>query len=182
MPAKILSTGALAAVATGKEAVARAGERSPVARLFTQMCGNDRAAALTSKRELWRAVRHAGRPGAEAARSAVVADLIALLAEDASLATRRELVWMLSEIGGDESVGAIATLLADNTLRDDARMALQRIPGDRSLAALEAGLATAPEDFKNNVAQSLRSRGVTVPGYPCRKLVPTKETAVKAIG
>jgi hypothetical protein len=102
------------------------------------------------------------------------------LAKDGPSA-RRELLWMLSEIGGDESVEPIAALLADTELRDDARMALQRIPGDKSLAALEGGLAAAPNDFKINIAQSLRSRGVTVPGHSCQKMVPTKQTSVKAI-
>lgn len=182
MPAKKLKTGALVTAATGISATAKAGESSQVARLFMQICGDDRAATLTSKRELWRAVRHAGRPGAPQDKSAVIAELLVLLAKAPPLEARRELLWMLSEIGGDESVGAIAALLADNQLRDDARMALQRIPGAKSLAALEDGLAAAPNDFKINIAQSLRSRGVTVPGHPCRKMVPTKQTSVKAIG
>jgi hypothetical protein len=153
---------------------------SRVANLFAQMCGDDHAATLTSKRELWSIVRRAGRPGASKEKSAVVSQLIVLLAKDGPSA-RRELLWMLSEIGGDESVGPIAALLLDRELRDDARMALQRIPGGKSLAALEGGLAAAPNDFKINIAQSLRARGVTLPGHPCQKMVPTKPTSVKAI-
>jgi hypothetical protein len=147
-------------------------DSSRVESLFAQICGDDRAAALTSKRQLWRTVRQAGQPGASKDKSAVVSRLLGLLAADAPLAARRELLWMLSEIGGDESVKPIATLLADIELREDARMALERIPGDKSLAALEAGLAAAPSDFKINMAQSLRSRGITVPGHPCQKMVP----------
>ena len=158
-------------------------DSSRVASLLAQMRVDDRTAALTSKRKLWRTVRLAGRPGAENERSTVVDQLIVSLTKtpDAPATARRELVWMLSEIGGDESVEPIAALLEDPRLREDARMALERIPGGKSLAALERGLAAAPGDFKLNIAQSLRSRGVTVAGHPCQKMVPTGQTSVKAI-
>jgi hypothetical protein len=60
-------------------------------------------------------------------------------------------------------------------------MVLQRLPGRKSLQALEAGLKAAPEDFKINIAQSLRARGQTVPGLPCQKMSPTRETSVKPV-
>ena len=87
---------------------------------------------------------------------------------------RREVLRMLSEIGGDESVDSIAALLGDRELHEDARAALERIPGGKSLAALQDGLRTAPEAFKPAIAQSLRVRGVNVSGYPSQKLVPTR--------
>ncbi len=59
-------------------------------------------------------------------------------------------------------------------LREDVRMALERIPIKRAVQALKAGFEVAPEDFKGNLAQSLRKRGVKVEGYPCVKLVPAK--------
>ena len=37
------------------------------------------------------------------------------------------------------------------------------------------------EDFKLNMAQSLRKRGQKVRGYSCVKLVPKKKTNVKPI-
>ena len=94
---------------------------------------------------------------------------------------RREVLWMLSEIGGLKSIQPIADLLANKELREDARMVLQRIPGRKSIAALRAGLKAAPEDFKINIAQSLRQRGVKVRRFPCVKLVPTKKTNVKPV-
>ena len=157
-------------------------DSSQVTSLFSQMRSDDHTVALTSKRKLWHIVRFAGRPGASQERAEIVAQLITLLGGDSGSTIRRELVWMLSEIGGDESVDPIAALLDDLALREDARMALQRIPGDQSLAALREGLAAAPVDFQANLVQSLRGRGVTVPGYPCKKMVPTKRTMVKPIG
>ena len=156
-------------------------ENVEVTRLASAMSSDDRDLALRSKRLLWWAVRYAGRPGGETERSAIVAELVAALATNASEMARREILWMLSEIGGDESVDPIAAMLSDERVRDDARMALERIPGNRSLAALETGLAHAPEDFRTNMAQSLRKRGVSVPGYPCQKLIPCKPTRVRTI-
>jgi len=135
--------------------------------------------ARAATRGLWQIVRHCGRPGAESECQAVCAGLNALLMEELPVSVQREVLWMLSEIGGDTSVAPIASLLSTNELREDARMALERIPGDASLHALESALEIAPDDFKINIAQSLRQRGVEVPGLPCVKLVPTKATEVQ---
>jgi len=134
--------------------------------------------ARAAKRALWQIVRHSGRPGADVERKAVIAELIPLLADEQPGPVRREVLWMLSEIGGGESVEPIASVLSNKELREDARMALERIPGEASLDALEAALEAAPDDFKLNLAQSLRQRGVEVPGLPCVKLAPTKQTKV----
>lgn len=137
--------------------------------------------ARAAKRALWQIVRYAGRPGAQRQKGKVEAELMKLLGEGQPVSVRREVLWMLSEIGGNRCIKPVAELLSDRQLREDARMALQRIPGRRSLAALEAGLEAAPKDFKLNIAQSLRQRGVEVPGLGCVKLVPTKKTNVEPI-
>jgi HEAT repeat protein len=129
--------------------------------------------ARAAKRALWTIVRQAGRPGADKERKAVEAELIPLLTAGEPN-VRREFVWMLSEIGGDPSVKPLAALLADKDLREDARAALQRIPGRPSLAALKSALETAPVDYRPAIAVSLRVRGVQVKDYPDQKLVPTR--------
>lgn len=151
----------------------------PLAKLMTDP---DQETARAAKRGLWQVVRHAGRPGGDSERKAVVIELSRTLSEDQPVAVRREMLWMISEIGGDESVAPVAALLAHAELREDVRMVLERIPGERSLAALQEGLQAAPADFKPHVAQSLRARGVDVPGLPDQKLVPTRSTAVKPVG
>jgi len=138
-----------------------------------------------AKRAIWKIVRHVGRPGADDEKKAVVAELIDLLGPDQTVAVRREAMWMLSEIGGDETVHALRQypeILDDKELREDARCVVERIPGEAALQALRAALDRAPEDFKINIVQSLRARGVDVPGYPCQKLVPTRKTSVKPAG
>jgi HEAT repeat protein len=151
----------------------------PLAEVMTD---GDLEVARAAKRALWKIVRHVGRPGSASEKKAVVEELKTLLGGRGPVAVRREVLWMLSEIIDRRSVKPIVGLLSNKELREDARMVLQRIPGARSLAALKAALKAAPDDFKINIAQSLRQRGVEVPGLPCVKLVPTKKTNVKRVG
>ena len=139
----------------------------------------DREVARAAERGLWTVVRHGGRPDAGEERAAIVAALLPLLAEGQPDSLRREAVWMVSEIGGDDAVPSLAILLESPALREDARMALERIPGDASVAAIQSALESADDVFKASLAQGLRARGVEVDGIPCVKLVPTRETEVE---
>ncbi len=150
----------------------------PLARV---MSNKELEVARAAKRGLWKIVRHSGRPGAGNERRAVVGELVELLGDEQPVPVRREVLWMLSEIGTRRSIKPIAALLSNKELREDARMVLQRIPSKGAIASLKAGLKAAPEDFKLNIAQSLRQRGVKVSGLPCVKLVPTKKTNVKPL-
>jgi len=137
--------------------------------------------ARAAKRALWKIVRHTGRPKANKEKRAVEKELVGLLGRKQPLAVRREVLWMLSEIGGRNSIKPIARLLGNEELREDARMALERMGNKRAVTTLKAAFEKAPEDFKPNLAQSLRKRGEEVAGYPCKKLVPTKKTDVKPL-
>jgi HEAT repeat protein len=134
--------------------------------------------ARAATRALWVIVRHAGRPGAAQERRDVVTELLAVLSEHESPRLRSDVIWMLSEIAGRRAIAPLAALLTDETLREDARMALERIEGDASLAALRAAFKTAPEDFRPNLAYSLQQRGEKVEGVPDLRLKPVKPTSV----
>lgn len=149
--------------------------------LAETMTVDDLEIARAAKRALWKIVRHAGRPGAAKEKRAVVVELVVLLGNNHPVSVRREVIWMLSEIGGRNAITPIARLIKNTELREDARMALERIPTRRALQALKYRFRNAPEDFKPNMAQSLRKRGVEVDGYPCQKLVPQKETNLKPL-
>ena len=149
----------------------------PLTELFADA---DAEVARAAKRALWRIARHAGRPGAGKDRNEVVARLIPLLAVS-NPAVRRETLWMLSEIGGNEAVSPMAALLSDPALREDARITLQRISGSDVIAVLKKALSSVPEEFKPNIAQSLRALGEKVEGWPSQNLVPCKATGVKAL-
>jgi HEAT repeat protein len=150
----------------------------PLAKVMTD---DNLEVARAAKRALWQIVRYTGRPGANQERRAAATELTGLLGDEQPIAVRREVLWMLSEIGGRRSIEPIAGLIKNEDLREDARMALERIPDKRAIAALKAAFEAAPEDFKPNIAQSLRKRGEEVAGYPCQKLVPTKKTDVKPL-
>lgn len=150
-----------------------------VPRAAALLTSQNREIARAASRALQQIARYAGRPGAASDRAAVVEALRLLLDSKQDAAVRLAAVSALSEIAGDESVEAIAALLAEAHLREAARMALERLPGQKSLAALRAALAQAPADFKPNLAQSIRCRGVDVPDVPDGKLVPCKPTHVQ---
>jgi HEAT repeat protein len=145
----------------------------PLAEVMTD---NDLEVARAAKRALWQIVRYTGRPKANKEKRAVEKELVGLLGRKQPLAVRREVLWMLSEIGGRISIKPIAQLMRNKNLREDARMALERIPSKRAVETLKIAFEKAPEDFKPNIAQSLRKRGEEVDGYPCKKLVPVKKT------
>ncbi len=155
-------------------------EQTNVATLAAKLADSDFEVARAAHRELWRIVRHVGGPRTQAEKRLVVTELELLLKESQPAAVYRAALWMLSEIGTSDQVKSIAALLSNKTAREDARMALERIPGEQSLAALKSALSTAPDDFNVNLAQSLRARGTQVAGLPCEKLKPTKETNVTA--
>ena len=150
-----------------------------IAPLAVLLVDADIEIARAARHAIEKLVHHAGRPNAAGEARAVETELIALLKQE-SPTIRRMALWMLSEIGSDQAVQPVAGLLADAQLRDDARCTLQRIPGEKSIKALNDALAAAPEEFKFAIAESLRKRDQTVAGYPSKKLVPTLSTQVKA--
>lgn len=131
----------------------------------------------SARRALWVITRHAGRPGAEQEAAAVSKRLCELLASGPTL-LRREVLWMLSEIGGDDAIPAIAALLADPVLRGDALCSLMRLPGRKATAALNTAFKTASDDFKYAVADALRKRGESLKSFPSQKLLPVRPTSV----
>ena len=118
-----------------------------------------------AKRAMWKIVRVVGAPGQDAKKKAVVAELLGLIDPAQPDSIRREVLWMLSEIGGDETIEALRLypeLIQDEDVREDARCLVERIPTKEAVKALKQGLEMAPDDYKINVAQSLRVRGVKV--------------------
>jgi HEAT repeat protein len=141
------------------------------------MMDPDFETARGAKRALYRIVRHAGRPGAKHEAEAVSGELVLVLGS-APARVRREAVWMLSEIAGDKAVAAMAALLADPEVREDARCALMRLSGRKATSAFKSAFANAPQEFKYALAEALRERGVKLNGYPSQKLVPSRKTTV----
>lgn len=161
-----------------------AGEVGPVAikPLAKVMVNDDLEVARAAKRAMWKIVHHVGRPEAAKEKRAAVLRLHPLLEENQPDSVRVEVTRMLSEIGGKNVIGPLVELLKNKALREDARQALQRIPGMQATGALRAALEFVPEDLKTPIVAALRARGEKVAGYPCQKLVPTKITKVAPSG
>jgi hypothetical protein len=132
-----------------------------VAPLGDLMAGEDKGVAKAAKMALTAIVHHAARPGAAEEARAVAAELLKLSRSDRSVAMRREVVYLLGFIGSGPTVADLASLLGQADLRDEARMALERIPGSASLNALKKALKTAPADFRPALEQSIRNRAYT---------------------
>ena len=148
-----------------------------VGALAALMTDGDFELARKGKRALYRVVRHVSPPAAGGERRAVERELIVVL-ETSPTQVRRDIIWMLSEIGSDRSVKPLAALLENRELREDARCALTRLPAPSAVTALKAGFIEGSGEFKYALADSLRQRGQKVDGYPSRKLVPTAQTSV----
>jgi hypothetical protein len=187
MPGKLTLEELLAAICSADANVRvaawqRAGEvGAPALKPLADLVGRGEfEVGRAAKRALWTITRAVGAPGASG-KPETVAALASLLDDTQPVDVRREVLWMLSEIAGSETVRQIATLLAHPDLQEDCRMVLERIPGEAAVDALRAGLDAAPGPFKYHLADSLRTRGVEVPGYPCQKLVPERETRVQGL-
>ena len=136
--------------------------------------------ARKARRALYRVVRRGGYPWSGRQREAIEVELIHAL-DTAPAPVRRELAWMLSEIGGRRAIPPLAALLVNLEVREDARCVLTRHPAPEATAALKSAFANAPDDFKYALAESLRQRGETVEGYPSRKLAATAQTSVQPV-
>ncbi|HUT95407.1 MAG TPA: hypothetical protein VMY37_38485 [Thermoguttaceae bacterium] len=156
---------------------------APLAKIVAE---GDLEVSRAAKRAMWKIVRTVGAPGRGDCKAAAETELIGLLGEGQPDSVRCEVLWMLSEIGGEKTIDAIREipdLLENKALREDARCCVERIPGQAAVDALAEGLEASEDEFQLALAQSLRARGVEVDQekYPCKKLVPTKETSVEPV-
>jgi HEAT repeat protein len=132
-----------------------------VAPLAELMASSDKGVAKAAQGALQAIVHHAGRPGASREARAVAEELLKVAASNRPRMVRADALNWLGMIGEGRVVSGIAKLLGDAEMREDARMALERIPGRDAQRALENALKTAPADFKPNLEQSLYNRQLT---------------------
>ncbi len=114
--------------------------------------------AESALRALDRIVFHAGRPGSTDG-AGVAAALAQQLQTPNTPFARREILYLLSLIATDAEIPAIVALLADESVGDDARMTLQRIPGDVASKALISALAVARGTTRLRIVDALAARG-----------------------
>jgi HEAT repeat protein len=132
-----------------------------VAPLADLMASPEKGVAKAAKEALQAIVHHAGRPDAQAEARAVATELLKVAASTRPRQVRADALHWLGFIGDRRAVSGLAKLLGDAEVREDARLALERIPGKESLRVLRKALQTAPADFKPNLEQSLYNRKLT---------------------
>jgi HEAT repeat protein len=141
------------AASAGAPAVVPLGER---------MASPDPGVAKSAGEALRVIVHHSARPGAKDEAKAVSHGLAQLLTPGHPRKVRAEAAHLLGFVGGDEAVPPLAHLLNDPEMQEEARLALERIPGSASTHALERSLQTAPAEFRPNIEQSLRHKHVSM--------------------
>ena len=139
---------------------AKVGARA-VAPLGELVASKNQGVAKAASEALNTIAHHASRPGAKAERKAVSRALLRLLGRKKPHATRVKALELLALTGADECVPRVARLLNDKKLREDARRALERIPGKASLQALIEAVKKVPEEFRPAVIHSLGQKGAT---------------------
>lgn len=134
--------------------------------------GSDPGVAKAAKEALTTMAHSAGANAAS--RAAVVEGLIGLAQGTGVLAVRAHALWLLSHIGGDESVPVAVRLLADPALREEAVFCLERIPGASADNALIAAFQSVAEDFKPRILYALGHRRVKAAASLCREAAQSK--------
>lgn len=102
------------------------------------MAGNDPAAGKAALEALRVVAHHAARPGATLERRTASRELLKLTVSSFPRHVRAEAIHLLGCIGGADVVPALRTLIRDRGVSDDARMALQRIPGGAARQAFRS--------------------------------------------
>ena len=131
--------------------------------------GGEPAAARAATEALNRIVLHAGRPKADRERKEAVARLGELAQPTHPRVVRAQAVFLIGSIGRDEAVRPLTALLGDEQMREDARMALERVPGKAADAAIKQAEKTAPPDFKASLRLSIKHRATPMREIGARK-------------
>jgi len=125
------------------------------------MAGEDKGVARAARLAMEVIVANAGAPGGGGKRLDVSRALCDLVKTKQPATVRAIQIRMLALVGGDEVVPTLSGLLADQDVGDDARQALQRIPGQAATDALLAALDRATPEKKPGFINALAHRGAT---------------------
>ncbi len=122
--------------------------------------GPEREPGIAARRALMNIAAYAGRPGGGDDRKAVAAALLQLLPPPHTKLVRTLTLELLSWTGDDAVVPAVAALCADPDpdVRDEAKRALQAIPGPASLKALIELAGKTDGEFRLAVFAALGQR------------------------
>jgi len=114
-----------------------------------------------------RIVLNGYRTGGE--ESAVTAELLKLIESAQSENLRREALYLLGFASSAESVPALAALLDDQVLREDARMALERNASREAESALRTAQRRSDGPWRSALDYSVRRRRVSLKDVGTRR-------------
>jgi len=122
------------------------------------MASPEPAPAKAAVEALRRIVHNCARPKAPRERIAATRALLALAGSDRPTHVRAEALYLLGFVASADTAASLAAYLSDSSVREDARLALERIPGARVDAVLRRALTSAPADFGAAIQQTLDAR------------------------
>jgi HEAT repeat protein len=105
-----------------------------------------------------KAAREALQTLVHARQGAVAKQVLTLTGTAYTLPVRALAFRLLSLIGGEDAVPAVARFLRDTELREEAVFCLERIPGAVSIKALAGAYKDVPDDFKPRILAALGHR------------------------
>lgn len=122
----------------------------------------DKGIAKSARGALQNIVHYAARPGARAEAHTVSIELLKVAADnDRPRSVRADALHLIGFTADSRTVPGVAHLLSDEQMRDEARLALERIPGSAATGALRQAAQNATNDFRPALQQSLHNRGLT---------------------
>lgn len=136
----------------GAEAIAPLGEL---------MASSDKGVAKAAGGAMETIAHHAARPGAGKEAQAAAAELMLLAQPKHPRMVRSEALNLLGMVGDSRVVPGLAELLSDPEVGEDARLALERIPGRAAQSALAKAAKNGDADLRPKIEQSLRNRSLT---------------------
>ena len=147
--------------ATREEGWKTIGHPEMVTALADGMASADKPTAKAAKELLIALAHRAARPGAGMEAAGVTKELIKVANSKQSAAVRGYALHLLGCTADGRSVPKIALLLGQEDVQDEARMALERVPGSAATNALKTAMKTAAPDFRAALMQSLANRAQT---------------------
>jgi HEAT repeat protein len=159
------------------DAIAQAGAAA-LAPLFGLLEGENHDADICARQAIQKIVYRASAPGA-AERGAVAAALAEVAASPARPGVRRYALQMVSFVGRDEVVPTLARLLGDPEMREMARWALVRIPGDTATSALAGAVPSAAGEVKVGLINALGARAAASALPVLRTALNDKDESVR---
>jgi len=124
--------------------------------------GDDKWVGLAATGAMEKIAHYSARPGAGSEAEAVSAELLKVAASHKPRVIRANALHLVGFIADNRSIPGLVKLLSDLEIREDARLALEKIPGSAATEAFKRAVKTAPGDFLPQIKQSLYNRSLSL--------------------